>query len=107
MRCRGLQRFANTAYLEGFPFPGLLSVAPYRAPGGIRVVSMSPSYRPSTKSSLRFSSVVAQGAATKRRAPAASPLLPPLPDRHPTRPIQAPTSSLKAAEDWFVWEGTI
>jgi hypothetical protein len=51
---------------------------------------MSPSYRPSTKSSLRFSSVVAQGAATKRRAPAASPLLPPLPDRRPTRPIQAP-----------------
>src|SRR5215216_6240295 len=40
MRCRGLQGFANTAYLEGFPFPGLLSVAPYRAPGGIRVVSV-------------------------------------------------------------------
>ena len=30
---------ANAAYLEGFPFPALLSVAPYCARGGIRVVS--------------------------------------------------------------------
>src|SRR5215216_1109225 len=76
-RCRGVQRLANPAYLKGFLFSALLRVAPYCVPGGIRVVSMSPSYRSSTKSSLRFSSVVAQGAATKRRAPAASsPLLP-------------------------------
>jgi hypothetical protein len=34
-----LPRVANTAYLEGFPFPALPSVAPYCAPGGIRVVS--------------------------------------------------------------------
>src|SRR5215203_3510654 len=39
MRCRGLQRGANPAYLEGFPYSGLLSVAPYCVPGGIRVVS--------------------------------------------------------------------
>src|SRR5918992_1079425 len=39
MRCRGLLRLANPAYLEGFPFPALLSVAPYCVPGGIRVVS--------------------------------------------------------------------
>ena len=31
-----LQGIANTAYLEEFPFPGLLRVAPYCAPGGIR-----------------------------------------------------------------------
>ena len=34
-----LQGFANPAYLEGFLFPGLPSVAPYCVPGGIRVVS--------------------------------------------------------------------
>src|SRR5215203_5915191 len=39
MCCRGLQRLANTAYLEGFPFPALLRVAPYCVPGGIRMVS--------------------------------------------------------------------
>src|SRR3954451_17351414 len=39
MRCRGLHGFANCACLEGFPFPALLSVAPYCVPGGIRVVS--------------------------------------------------------------------
>src|SRR5687768_13280075 len=44
MRCRGLQRLANAAYLEGFPFPALLRVAPYCVPGGVRVVSTSPSY---------------------------------------------------------------
>ena len=27
-------------YLEGFPFPALLRVAPYCVPGGIRVVSI-------------------------------------------------------------------
>src|SRR5215218_9188011 len=39
MRCRGVQRIANAAYLEEFPFPALLSVAPYCVPGGIRMVS--------------------------------------------------------------------
>src|SRR5215211_417815 len=39
MRCRGVQGLANAAYLEGIPYSGLLSVAPYCAPGGIRVVS--------------------------------------------------------------------
>src|SRR5215212_3428241 len=39
MCCRDLLGLANAAYLEGFPFPALLSVAPYCVPGGIRVVS--------------------------------------------------------------------
>jgi hypothetical protein len=39
MCCRGMQGVANAAYLEGFPFSGLLSVAPYCVPGGIRLVS--------------------------------------------------------------------
>jgi hypothetical protein len=34
-----MQGVANAAYLEGFPFSGLLSVAPYCVPGGIRLVS--------------------------------------------------------------------
>jgi hypothetical protein len=37
-----LQGLANPAYLSGFLFSGLLRVAPYCVPGGIRVVSMSP-----------------------------------------------------------------
>jgi hypothetical protein len=41
MCCRGVQRLANAAYLEGFPFSGLLSVAPYCVAGGI---SMSDGY---------------------------------------------------------------
>src|SRR5215218_4901125 len=47
-RCRDLQGIANAAYLEGFLFPGLLRVAPYCVPGGLRLVSISPSYPPST-----------------------------------------------------------
>src|SRR5919107_4191927 len=43
-RCRGLPRVAIPAYLNGFPFSTLLRVAPYRVPGGIRVVSISRSY---------------------------------------------------------------
>jgi hypothetical protein len=39
MRCRGVQGIVNAAYLQGFPFPASLSVAPYCVPGGIRVVS--------------------------------------------------------------------
>jgi hypothetical protein len=39
MRCRGLHEVANPASLGGFLCSGLLSVAPYCAPGGIRVVS--------------------------------------------------------------------
>jgi hypothetical protein len=46
MRCRGLLRLANPAYLKGFLFPGLLRVAPYCVPSGIRMVSISPSYPP-------------------------------------------------------------
>jgi hypothetical protein len=42
MRCRSVQGCANPAYLEGFPFPALLRVAPYCVPGGIRVVSRGP-----------------------------------------------------------------
>jgi hypothetical protein len=34
-----VQGVANAAYLEGFLFSGLLGVAPYCVPGGIRVVS--------------------------------------------------------------------
>src|SRR5215203_2668637 len=36
---QALQGFANAAYLEGFPFPALLRVAPYCVRGGIRVAS--------------------------------------------------------------------
>jgi 8-hydroxy-5-deazaflavin:NADPH oxidoreductase len=32
-----VQGLANAAYLEGFPFPALLSVAPYWVPAGIRI----------------------------------------------------------------------
>ena len=39
MRCSGVQRIANDAYLGDFLFSGLLRVAPYCVPGGIRVVS--------------------------------------------------------------------
>ncbi len=39
MRCRGLHGVANPAFPEGFPFSGLLSIAPYCVPGGVRVVS--------------------------------------------------------------------
>jgi hypothetical protein len=42
MRCRGVQGIANSAYLEGFPFPALLRVAPYCVRGGVRVVSGGP-----------------------------------------------------------------
>src|SRR5215216_2893475 len=42
MRCRGLQRLANTPYLRGFHFSALPPVAPYCVRGGIRVVSNVP-----------------------------------------------------------------
>jgi hypothetical protein len=45
---QALQGTANAAYIEGFPFPALPHVAPYCAPGGIRVVSISPSHLPNT-----------------------------------------------------------
>ena len=38
MRCRDLQGFANLAFLSGFLCSGLLHVAPYCVPGGVRVV---------------------------------------------------------------------
>jgi hypothetical protein len=34
-----LHGIANAAYLEAFPFPALLRVAPYCVPGGVRLVS--------------------------------------------------------------------
>jgi len=39
MSCRGVQRLANPACLGGFLCYGLLGVAPYCVPGGVRVVS--------------------------------------------------------------------
>jgi hypothetical protein len=39
-----LQTVANPAFLGLFPFSGLHGVAPYCAPGGVRVVSISLSY---------------------------------------------------------------
>ena len=36
-----MQGVANAAYLEGVPFSGLPCVAPYCAPGGVKVVSRS------------------------------------------------------------------
>src|ERR671913_2321876 len=43
MCCRGLHRIANPAYLSRFLFCGLLCVAPYCVPGGVRVVSTEAS----------------------------------------------------------------
>src|SRR5918995_2210613 len=48
MRCRGLHRLANPAYLSRFLFSALLRVALYCARGGIRVVSISPVNSPDT-----------------------------------------------------------
>jgi hypothetical protein len=39
---RGVQGIANPAFQKGFLFSGLLRVAQYCVPGGIRVVSISP-----------------------------------------------------------------
>jgi hypothetical protein len=39
MRCRALHRLADAAYLSGFLCSDLPSVAPYCAPGSVRVVS--------------------------------------------------------------------
>jgi glyoxylase-like metal-dependent hydrolase (beta-lactamase superfamily II) len=39
MRCGGVHGVANAAYLGDFLFSGLLRVARYCVPGGIRVVS--------------------------------------------------------------------
>src|SRR5215212_7195966 len=52
MRCRSVHRLADPAYLSRFLFPGLPCVTPYCVLGGVRVVSISPSYPPSTKGSL-------------------------------------------------------
>ena len=45
--CRGLQWLAIPVYLSRFLFSGLLRVAPYCAPDGIRVVSTLPRRRAS------------------------------------------------------------
>jgi hypothetical protein len=42
MRCRGVHNVAKDAFLRVFPFSGLLRIAPYCAPGGIRVASKMP-----------------------------------------------------------------
>src|SRR5215216_2127438 len=39
MCCRGLHELANTAFLRRFLVSGLHAIAPYRARGGVRVVS--------------------------------------------------------------------
>jgi hypothetical protein len=74
MRCSGVQGFAIAAYLEGFPFPALLRVAPYCVPGGIRVVSMSSAPLASTKGSLCWEAMAARlrFARSHRRSPPAS-----------------------------------
>jgi hypothetical protein len=41
MRCRGLHEVANPAFLGGFLWYGLLGVAPYCVPGGVRVVTIT------------------------------------------------------------------
>ena len=46
MYCRGLHEVANPAFLSRFLCSGLLRVAPYCVPGGIRVVSTAPRSRP-------------------------------------------------------------
>jgi hypothetical protein len=45
MRCRGVHRYANPAYLGRFLFSGLHSVAPYCALSGVRVVSSRPAFQ--------------------------------------------------------------
>jgi hypothetical protein len=52
MRCWGLHGLANPAWINRFPFYALPCVATYCVPGGVRVVSISPSHLPSTKGSL-------------------------------------------------------
>jgi hypothetical protein len=49
MRCRDVQGFANAAFLGGFLCSGLLRVAPYRVPSGVKVVSASAAELPSSK----------------------------------------------------------
>jgi hypothetical protein len=46
MHCGGVQGIVKLAFLGGFVSSGLQCVAPYCVPGGVRVVSTSPSYRP-------------------------------------------------------------
>lgn len=48
MCCGGLHSLANPACSEGFPFYALPSVAPYCAPGGVRVVSSNREPRAGT-----------------------------------------------------------
>jgi hypothetical protein len=51
-----LHGFANPAYIRRFLCSPLPSVAPYCVPGGVRVVSISPSYPGNTVSSTSSSS---------------------------------------------------
>ena len=43
-----MQGFANPAYLRGFLFSALPSVAPYCIPGGVKVVSVEQVVKSST-----------------------------------------------------------
>jgi hypothetical protein len=83
----GVHRLANPAYLSRFLFSGLLRVAPYCVPGGIRVVSILPSYMASTKGFVRC-----EGMNARRRVPSASPSCLPLPSsrRAGFRPLPLP-----------------
>jgi hypothetical protein len=82
-----VHRLANPAYLSRFLFSGLLRVAPYCVPGGIRVVSILPSYMASTKGFVRC-----EGMNARRRVPSASPSCLPLPSsrRAGFRPLPLP-----------------
>ena len=60
-----MPRFANPAYLQGFLFSGLLSVAPYCVPGGIRLVSIQPLH---PRNTVRRSHEVRQVEPRDRRA---------------------------------------
>jgi hypothetical protein len=51
--CWALQEIANSAFLGGFLYSGLLCISPYCVRGGVRVVSISSSYSPDTVVHLR------------------------------------------------------
>src|SRR5215211_5730345 len=87
MCCRGLHGLANAPFLRRFPFSALPCVAPYCVRGGIRVISILPSYLASTKGFLRCGGINA-----RRRVPSASPSCLPQPSsrRAVFRPLPLP-----------------
>src|SRR5918994_5273217 len=70
--CCVLQRFANSAYLGDFLYPGLARVASYCAPGGIRVVSLSPFIRATPKHPRRRGLGELQRTASAKRSSASA-----------------------------------